>query len=217
VVGVDRDDQHERALRPASTAAGFALILIGALVFAGLVAVGLGNGSIFNWGDANACADLTAVTADWTVNGDEVPVRPGADAFPGSGIRVCAEQASRWQHVLASLSQGSLWTVHVIGLIMLVLLLRVAGRRGPFHASTARAVGRLGWWLLLATPVAAVVQAVSGTAMFATLSTRPVGLMSWLPEVQPPFAAMITGAAVLSVARLWRIGTGMRAEIEATV
>jgi hypothetical protein len=214
---VEHDGEHEKALRPASTAAGFALAMVGALLAAGLVAVGIGNGSILGWGDDNACVDLRSVQVVWGDEGFNPPLRPDADMFAAGGVTVCAHQAGFWQHLLASVSQGAASIVHLVALVMLVLLLRAAARSGPFAASTARAVGRLGWWLLLVAPAAAVAAAVASSAMFATVSVAPVQVMDWVSEVHVPIGAMITGAALLSVARLWRIGAGMRAEIEATV
>jgi Protein of unknown function (DUF2975) len=192
-------DEHEKALRPASTAAGFALALVGALLF------------------DDACVDIRAVQVVWGDDGFNPPLRPGADMFPAGGMTVCAHRAGFWQHLLASVSQGAAEIVALVALVMLVLLVRAAARSGPFAASTARALARLGWWLLLVAPAAAVAAAVASTAMYATVSVAPVRLMAWVSEVHVPVGAMITGAALLSVARLWRIGAGMRAEIEATV
>jgi Protein of unknown function (DUF2975) len=213
---MEHDDQHEKALRPASTVAGFALAMVGALLVAGFVAVGIGNGSILGWGAEGACADLRGQLPVWTDDGFPHLLRPGA-VFVPNGVTLCIQHAGFRQHLLASVSSGAPAVVHLAALVMLVLLVRAAARSGPFAATTARAVGRLGWWLLLASPVATVAAAIASSALFATVSVAPVGLLDWMAEVHVPYGALITGAALLSVARLWRIGTGMRAEIEATV
>jgi hypothetical protein len=99
----------------------------------------------------------------------------------------------------------------------LLALLRTAERRGPFHPRTARAVRRLGWWLLLGMPVAVVLRAIGATRLYATVAVAPVRPLDWVYEIHLPYAAVLTGAAVLTVARLLRVGSGMREEIEATV
>ncbi|MEN3361521.1 MAG: hypothetical protein V7637_5503 [Mycobacteriales bacterium] len=214
---VSRPEQADRPLQPLATVAGAALALLCGLILAAVLAAALGNGSIFGWGDTYACAPIRSVDVVWSV-GD--PLHPhlaaGVVPLPGGGS-LCASRPSVGQRVFGSLTEAPTALVYLLALAGLVRLLRVADRRGPFHTATARTVAQLGWWLLLAVPLAAVVEAVAGNALLADLVTDHVGRLHWVDGVHPPFAAIITGTAVVTVARLLRIGAGMREEIEATV
>jgi hypothetical protein len=212
-----RARQAERALQPLATVAGATLALLCGLILAAVLATALGSGSIFGWGDSDACAPVRSEDVVWSVDDPLRPhLVPGVLPVPDGGS-LCATRPSVGQRVLGSLTEAPTALVYLLALAGLMRLLRVADRRGPFHAGTARSVAQLGWWLLLAVPVAAVVEAIAGTAMLATLTTDHVDWLHWVGAVHPPYAAVITGSAVVTVARILRIGTRMREEIEATV
>jgi hypothetical protein len=105
---------------------------------------------------------------------------------------------------------------------VLFLLWRVIGaarRTGPFTAGVARAMRRLGWVIIVGSVTAAVVQGFALELLLNTLLAIPDHFGD---AITAPIHALLpvpalAGAALLTFARVIRLGAAMDDEIKATV
>ena len=113
-------------------------------------------------------------------------------------------------------------------LLLLWRMIRVAGREGPFTPAVARAMRRLGWFILAGSLTVAVLRAVSiGLLLSGQIEggsipdrddrrgpVRRTGLGGDPATVPVPALA---GAALLTLARIFRVGAAMEDELKGTV
>jgi hypothetical protein len=123
----------------------------------------------------------------------------------------------RWVlYYLMLLPSAVVW----VGVIMLLwLMMRTARREGPFTARVATAMRRLGWFILGGSVTASVIHAVALGRLLVIMMNSPS------PWVGPIWDAvrgvapipLLAGAALLTLARVIRLGSAMDDEIKATV
>jgi hypothetical protein len=103
-------------------------------------------------------------------------------------------------------------------LVLLWLLVRTARRSGPFTQLVATRMRWLGWVVLLGALAAAAAQ---GAATDALLNTMLRARTEWgdalfdVPQVLP--VPVLVWAALLTFARIIRLGTAMDEDIQGTV
>lgn len=139
---------------------------------------------------------------------------------PNAPLSACAVHPGFGQHLLYSLTvipQILLW-----GGILLLLwwLLVIARRSGPFTVRVAAAMRVLGWYILAGSVLAAAIEQLATVLLLGSLvAPQPEGIgtvaVAALRALVPVPA--LAGAALLTFARIVRLGAAMDDEIQSTV
>lgn len=188
---------------------------------AGIALSMAGRGSIGGFGSTTVCVaqpNISYSGDDWTRH-QGIAVRPGTSASINGTLQVCAAHPSFGQRVLSSLM--SLPSALVWGAVLFLLwrLMQVARRTGPFTVRVAVAMRRLGWLIIVGSAVAGAVQGFATDQLLNTMLAAPndsgdtvTGLIHAVLPVP-----LLVGAALLTFARIIRLGADMDDEIKATV
>ncbi|MEU8627300.1 hypothetical protein [Streptomyces sp. NPDC048669] len=203
-------EENKKLLEPIATVASVALRLIMGLLIAWfLLAIIRGE-----WGGSSVCV------TDWTSNSSSSPKafipEPGAsvDSVP----RYCATDATTGQSILAHLGALTSLAAWIGGLHLLNRLLDGASNAGVHTAQTASRLRLLGWWILAGSMIAESVSAVAQTALLGSLSrSADLSAGTWIQSWNPPYLAILTGLGLLAFARITRVGSRMREDLEGLV
>jgi hypothetical protein len=165
-----------------------------------------------------------------TLYQDSVPVdgefaRPGALFSPGGNVTVCALHPSLGQLTLFGLTKVPDLLLWGCLLLLIWQLISEAARRGPFTPRAAAIVRLLGWTVLGGSYVVAALGHLGADVMTRMLVTPvtvgggdivgDVLLFGPLKALLP--VPVLIGAALLTFARITRIGVVLDDEIKATV
>lgn len=181
----------------------------------------VGPGSFGGFGRAAICATQpnTGYGGDNWTSHMGIAVRPGASVSINGTLQACALHPGIGQRLLYTLM--SLPGLLVWGSVLLLLWLVIRGSRrtGPFTRQVAVAMRRLGWLIIAGTAAAAAVQ---GFALDQLLNTMLATQDHFGDALTEPIHALLpvpvlAGAALLTFARIIRLGTDMDDEIKATM
>jgi len=205
-----------------TTAAVFGLLFAAVLILAA-VATLVGTGTFGGLGHAQVCATDPNIggSSDASPFTGVFAARPGAQLQPPTApLSACALHPGFGQHLLYSLTvipQILLW-----GGILLLLwrLLVIARRSGPFTVRVAAAMQVLGWYIIAASVLAAAIEQLATVLLLDSLvAPAPEGIgsvaVAGLRALVPVPA--LAGAALLTFARIVRLGAAMDDEIQGTV
>ena len=210
-------DERRRLTEPLDSVTTFfgALMIIAALV--GVAFLMFGSGS-FGGAPGNVC-----VTQPGTQYGDSDWNIPFATARPGHSIsiignlEVCADHATLGEqalNIVVYLPAVLFWG----GVLFLLWRMMVTARRnGPFTPRVAAAMRRLGWFIIIGSTAAAVVHLIAIDTLLTIMTriTNPFPNLILVPlHLTIP---ILTGAALLTFARIVKAGAAMDAEIQATI
>jgi len=193
-----------------------ALMIIAALV--GVAFLVFGSGGTYGGLPGNVCVTQPGTSynsSDW--NNPFVTARPGHSASIIGSVSVCADHASLGEQtlgVVAALPAVLFWG----GLLFMLWRIMVTARRnGPFTRRVAVAVRRLGWFIIIGSTAAAVVHLIAIDTLLMVMSkiTNPFFNLILVPLHLP--IPLLTGAALLTFARIVMAGAAMDAEIQATI
>jgi len=193
-----------------------ALMIIAALV--GVAFLVFGSGGTYGGLPGNVCVTQPGTSynsSDW--NNPFVTARPGHSASIIGSVSVCADRASLGEQtlgVVAALPAVLFWG----GLLFMLWRIMVTARRnGPFTRRVAVAVRRLGWFIIIGSTAAAVVHLIAIDTLLMVMSkiTNPFFNLILVPLHLP--IPLLTGAALLTFARIVTAGAAMDAEIQATI
>jgi hypothetical protein len=186
-----------------------------------------GSGAIMGFGHTFICTNApgTYGSGNWSLSPFNISARPGASVQVNGTIQACTgfhpAVTQRALYALTSLPSWLMWGAVVFLLVRLIILAR---REGPFTLPTAAVMRRLGWLIILGTAVAALIEAVAQHELLGTMLTMPDSLMTFLfssmfalPSNPMVPVAALTGAALLTFARITRLGVAMDDEIKGTV
>jgi hypothetical protein len=145
--------------------------------------------------------------------------RPGAALMVDGQVQGCLNHPGIGQWVLYYLMLIPSAVVWVGVITLLWLMMRTARREGPFTPRVATAMRRLGWFILGGSVTASVIHAVALGRLLVIMMNSPS------PWVGPIWDAvrgvapipLLAGAALLTLARVIRLGSAMDDEIKATV
>lgn len=213
--------QRRKLTEPLESVAWFYLTLMAIALLGGVGFTVFGSGSIGGIGrDALVCVTqpYTSYGGDWKVSG-LVHARPGSSINIEGTLNACADHPTFGQRVLdtvAVLPTALLWA----GVLLLVWqIIRAARRDGPFTPRVAALMRRLGWFILGGSVIAALVQHLAIDSLLVTMVRLPQPFVS---VIFGPLRALVpvpllAGAALLSFARIIRLGAEMDDEIKGTV
>jgi hypothetical protein len=211
--------ERRRATEPLATITLTLVGLMAALLLLGVVASILGSGSVGGFGNAQVCA-----TNSRTVVSNGRPpflahsVRPGAYLSLNSPVQVCASHPSLGQRVLYTLTQAPAVLVWVAALLLLWRLMRVAARRGPLTLEVAAAMRFLGWFVLIGSVTAILLQGLANQLLLDTMVVHQsdvAGIVDALLHDLP--IPLLVGAGLLTFARVIRIGAALDEEMKGTI
>ncbi|GAA4529469.1 hypothetical protein [Amycolatopsis samaneae] len=146
-----------------------------------------------------------------------VPVKAGVEAHARIGS-LCVEQPSGGQR-FADIGAKLPPAVFLVGTMILLLhFLKTAARQGPYSDAIPGKLRLFGWYVLLGGPVSALLAALAQYSLRQSM-VGELPTSSWLSGWMEfmPWWAVVTGAAALSFARVLRIGSRMREDLEGTV
>ena len=212
--------EHRKLTEPLeSVTAIFGMLLLVALA-AGVLFSIAGSGSFGGFGHAAVCATQPNTGyggSGWTQNA--VATRPGATISINGTLQACAPHPAIAQRVLYTLT--SLPGMLVWGGVLLLLwrIIRAGRTAGPFTLQAAAAMRRLGWFIIVGSVLAAALQ---GFALDQLLNTMLTPGGDFGDVIIAPIHALLpgpalAGAALLTFARIIRLGAAMDDEIKGTV
>lgn len=217
-VGRGSAARSRKPLEPIASIVGFLLAATAALtlLFAFITVFGSGNVSFMGLGPSAAptvTVPVTEMRGDMKVYGWHV--RPEVFAQP-SGYRLDISAPDVAQRIWYTLAGLPSLVLYVGGLLLACRLISRARRDGLFTLATARGLRSLAWFLVGGSLVGMVVSEVANNRLLATMVTNHVGWITF-DFWHVPWAMLIFGGALLSIARVMRIGVEMNDELAATV
>jgi len=192
-----------------------ALMIIAALV--GVAFLVFGSGGTYGGLPGAVCVTNpgTEYGGDWSTSA--VTARPGHSISIVGSLEVCADHSTLGEQTLnlVAVLPGVLFWGGVLFLLWRMMV--TARRNGPFTPRVAAAVRRLGWFIIIGSTTAAVVNltAVDTLLMIMTKIDNPFPNLILVPLHLP--VPVLTGAALLTFARIVEAGAAMDAEIQATI
>ncbi|NUS30599.1 MAG: hypothetical protein HOV92_41215, partial [Streptomyces sp.] len=165
--------EDRKMLEPMATVVSIALRVLLTLVTLGVVIRTVHGG----WGSGSVC--ITDDSTGGSVGAGRFFPEKGAsvDAIP----RYCADAPGTALHLLDELSTLPSTLLLIGGLFLLHQLLKGAARDGIYTTRTASRFRHLGWWLLLGSLVAQVIESNLKAAVLAQLATNhDFTASSWL-------------------------------------
>ena len=191
------------------------LMIIAALVGVAFLVFGSGT---YGGLPGNVC--VTQPGAEYSSSGWNTPfvtARSGHSVSIIGSLQVCADHSSFGEQalgVVAALPATLFWG----GVLFMLWRIMVTARRnGPFTRRVAVAVRRLGWFIIIGSTTAAVVHLLAVDTLLTTMTklTSPFPNLIGVPLHLP--IPLLTGAALLTFARMVTAGAAMDAEIQATI
>jgi hypothetical protein len=213
-------ERRRKLTEPLSTITIFFGTLLLIAILAGAAFALAGSGSFGGFGGGLVCA--TQPNAGYDSAGTAHPgvsARPGASIEINGTLQACANHASIGQRILETMT--SLPGLLVWGCVLFLLwrMLVAAGRTGPFTTGAATAMRRLGWLIIVGSVVAGAVQ---GFALDQLLNTMIAPRDDFGDAITGAVHGLLpvpalAGAALLTIARIIRLGAEMDDEIQGTV
>lgn len=209
-------------LEPAATFVKVvATLLLLSLALLAVAAVRGSGANAFGFGDYNICADMRAGGVPMTMPQDGRSglvvrdARDGVSAY-STEMRLCANSPTDHQRLLSALSQLPSMLVLFAALALALWLIRAARGRGVFTLHVSRRLRQLGWVVLFGGLAASLAEVAARVALIHSMVDGPIN--GWLTYWQPPSGStLFLGVALISVARLMRIGATMRGDLDLTV
>lgn len=152
------------------------------------------------------------------IAGPSVTPRPGNSIAMNGALQVCADHATLGEQALNLMT--ALPTVLFWGSVLFLLwrIIVTARRNGPFTRRVAAAMRRLGWFIIIGSTTAAAVHLIAVDVLLTTMAEMadsPFQNLILVPVHMP--IPVLTGAALLTFARIVKAGAAMDEEIQATI
>ena len=200
----------------------FGFLFAAALIVAA-VATLVGTGTLGGLGHAQVCVTDPNIVGDSGLSPftGAYAAKPGAQMQPPAApLSACATHPGFGQHLLYSLTtipQVLLWS----GILLLLWRLLVIARRGgPFTVQVAAAMRMLGWYIIAGSVLAAAIQQLATVLLLDSMvAPRPEGIGSVAAAALRALLPVpaLAGAALLTFARIVRLGAAMDDELQGTV
>lgn len=218
--GHDELAERDKLTEPLATVTAYfgGLMALALAVFGGFWLFGSGG-----FGGQTLCENEPGVTFGGSWQPLDVAPKPGASINVNGTVQACAIHPGVGQWALYTLAQLPTILAWCGVLLLLWRLVRIAGREGPFTPAVATAMRRLGWFILLGSLTVALLHALAVGLLLnglitgsATGANMVPGLLWGVIRSTMPVPAL-AGAALLSLARIFRVGVAMNDELKGTV
>lgn len=204
-------------LEPAATWVHVFLALVVTFVGLGVVTTVFGSGTVFGIGASATCVE--AVNGHVPVPQSEANVVLGAAdrvRSSASAVRMCVSSPTTGQRLLETLTHTPTFLVLVGALLLAARLIRGASREGIFTLRVAGRLRTLGWLVLAGEVLATFVEAQARNWLTNTMMVDRHSMFS-INDWDVPVMALFLGAVLISMARIMRVSTTMREDLEGTV
>lgn len=179
-----------------------------------------GVGSIGGFGRGPVCVTQPGTGysgGNWTAQLG-IATQPGASITINGTLQACARHPSLSQRFLYSFTGWPSVLIWAAVLFVLWRLVRTASLNGPFTVPVAAGMRRLGWLVIIGSLAAASAQGAATDALLNTLLKAQNDFGDAVPRFLSVLPVpLLAGAALLTFARLIRLGAAMDEEIQATV
>ena len=204
-------------LEPLTTVTG-ALLGIICLGFIALIpATIFGSGSMLGFGrSAYICADTGGLVNSPSTQSLLQQTQSGV-SLSTTGFHLCATHPSTNQRLWYTLLELPTTVLFVGGVLMAFLLVRNAARHGIYTPATAGRLRALAWFLIGGAILQSLIQHLAASKLLATMITSASGPLTDSTPYHLQWSVLLTGAGVLSFARIMRIGATMQEDLEGTV
>ena len=215
---------NERLTRPLARVIEIIGLGLAAILVLGVVTSLTGSGSIggFGRGATPICATdpYMGISNSPDPGVEPYQAKPGSTLDTTFNLRACTGHPTMGQRLLETLT--SVPTVLLYGCILLLLwrIIRTAQRDGPFTLRVAATMRLLGWIVMAGAVAAAVIQQPALGMLINSMLTRAAespgsAFGSALYALLP--VPLLAGAALITFARIIRLGASMDDELKATV
>jgi hypothetical protein len=205
--------RNRNPLEPLASATWLILGMGVLALVAGVFATALGHGSFLGWGhDASVCVKTSGLSSS-IPESDHPLFQPNTGvSMSSTGYQFCTSSPSMGQHFWYA-AESLPETLTVLGAALsLYLLLRHAERNGIYSPGVAVRLRFLGWFLLGVTVLRPAVETLARVRLLASMVNGP---MAAAPQI--PWLIGLAGLAALSAARIMRVGSAMREDLEGVV
>lgn len=204
-------------LEPAATWVHVFLALLGTLVGIGVVATVFGSGTLFGIGASDTCVEAANGHVPVPQAGDNVVLGAENGVWSSASVvRMCDTSPDAGQRLLGVLAQLPMFVVFAGALLLAARLIRGASRDGIFTLRVAGRLRVLGWFVLAGEVSASFVEAQARNWLTNTMVVDRHSVFS-VNDWDVPIMAMFLGAILISMARIMRVSTTMREDLEGTV
>lgn len=210
-------DERSRLTEPLGSVTAFfgGLMILAALVGAAFTVFGSGT---FGGLSGSVCVTQPGAqygASDWNV--PFVAARPGNSVSITGALQACADHATVGEQALSIVAGLSAVVFWGSLLFLLWRMIVTARQHGPFTQRVAAALRRLGWFIIIGAATAAVVRLIAIDALLTMMTSvdSPFANLLEVPLHMP--VPLLAGAALLTFARIIRVGAAMDAEIQGTI
>ena len=219
----DMTTSNRKLTEPLESTTLFFGLLFAAALLLGALATLVGTGTIGGLGHAQVCVTDANIGGSSGANpfAHVYFARPGAQLQPPDApLSACAVHPGFGQRLLYSLT--TMPGVLLWGGILLLLwrLLAIARRYGPFTTQVADAMRVLGWYIIAGAALAAAIEQLALVLLFNSLVAPPpegIGSVAFAALRALVPVPALAGAALLTFARIVRLGAAMDDELQGTV
>jgi hypothetical protein len=213
--------RRRKLTEPLETITAFFATFLLLTLAAGAVLTLTGSGSLGGFGHTQICVTQpnTGYGGDNWTSHLGITHRPGTTVQINGTLQACALHPGTGQRMLYTLLSLPSSLVWMAVLLLLWRVIRAARQTGPFTVQAAVAMRRLGWLIIAGTAVAAAVQGFALDQLLNTMLTPPTAYGDAALEAFHALlpVPVLAGAALLTFARIIRLGAAMDDEIKATV
>lgn len=198
-------------LEPLATINGMVLSLLVLGNAWGIISTLFGMNSLLGWGRRAFICTTSKNTGSQIQPSQWMQLHTGVNASPDT-VQLCADKATagqRWWYSLGQLP-GMITVLTVV--LLTYLVLRHAERFGLYSPGIATRMRVLGWFLLVESILGPTITVSANRKLWSTMADGPSSFQ-WLPG----WSALFAGLALLSLARIMRVGTEMREDLEGVV
>ena len=147
-------------------------------------------------------------------------LKPGGMSGTGDLVSVCVSHPTAGQRALMVLTIAPNRAFYLVILVVVAWLLVTVRRSGPFVPRVAGLLRFLGWYVLAGYVVVLITQGLAALYFLASATTVPVPIAGDLIHSSNGpvlFGPVVAACALLTLARIMRLGSLMRADLAGTV
>jgi hypothetical protein len=204
-----------------SVTAVFGLLLL--IAAAASVAFSLfGSPSVDVLGTRTVCVTQPGTQyadSGWRMAASEATAKPGSSISVNGTLLACTTHATIGERVLYAVAQLAIVLFWACVLLLLWRMIVLARRTGPFTPAVARAMRRLGWFVIGGSLVASVVHLLATDMLLVSMVRFPNPFVNliFLPVRDMVPVPILAGAALITFARIIRVGAAMDDELQGTI
>lgn len=205
------------------------LVTVVNIIFWGLVALTvLGTGmAVFSHGASflgwsrTVPYSVCVPTDDSNFRASGITVEPGGLRSDTSAsmqsASICLLHPTTSQAVALTIAQATGFVLFAGTFYLVRRLLRDAAKHGLFAPGLARSLQIIGWWLLAGEVVATIVVTAIRISLLNKMVNHHIGPGLWYGYLHGSWTIIFVGIGLITAARIMRVGSLMREDLEGTV